>query len=173
MTKRIKTKAKPKKKSKLTKRGKPRKEPGRKLFDGKDRGKVVAKLEHAFAIGATVKEAIFYANISSDSYYRFCDKYPEFRKRFEGLKDEPILKARETVVKDLKRPEGARWYLARKRRKEFGDRLKVDDDTSRQQLRELKDLVIGRWLEKDLPNCSAVRDLKKRQAKVKEKHTDA
>jgi hypothetical protein len=44
---------------------------GRPLFNGKNERFVVTKLEWAFSIGSTVKEACNYAGISTDSLYRY------------------------------------------------------------------------------------------------------
>jgi len=83
---------------------------------------VVVKLEHAFAIDATVTEACSYADISCDAFYAWLKKNPEFRDRMEQLRDRPILAARQTIVKAAgSTPQYALEYLKRKRRKEFGD----------------------------------------------------
>lgn len=71
---------------------------GRPLFDGKNEHEVVAKLQHAFSVGASVKEACILASISTDSYYRYCKKNPEFRDINEALQIMPILQAKMIVV---------------------------------------------------------------------------
>ena len=81
----------------------------------------VNKLEEVFAIGGSDEEACFYANISKQTLYNYQDKYPEFIDRKEALKEKPILKARQTVVKALDNPMDAKWYLEKKRKKEFGN----------------------------------------------------
>ena len=83
---------------------------------------VIAKLEQAFAIDATVEEACSYAEISRDAFYDYLKKEPTFSDRIEDLRNRPILKARQTIVKNLERPEGAKWYLERKRKNEFAQR---------------------------------------------------
>lgn len=80
----------------------------------------IQKLEEVFAIDGTVEEACFYAGISKSSYYNLIEKKPEYLERFEALRQRPVLKARETIVKDLANPEGARWYISKKKRAEFG-----------------------------------------------------
>lgn len=83
---------------------------------------VLNKLEEIFAIGGTDQEACFFANISHQTLYDYQKKYPEFVERKEALKEKPILKARRTVVKALDNPEDAKWYLERKKKKEFAQR---------------------------------------------------
>jgi len=83
----------------------------------------VRKLEEAFAIDATVGEACFYAEISRDTYYRWIKENPDLSDKFERLREKPILKARQTVVNALDSPKDAQWYLERKRKREFAQRV--------------------------------------------------
>jgi hypothetical protein len=83
---------------------------------------VISKLEEVFALGGTDKEACFYANICHQTLYDYQKLHPEFVERKEALKEKPILKARQTVVKALDDPVSAQWYLERKRKSEFGKR---------------------------------------------------
>lgn len=118
---------------------------GRKLFDGKDEKVVVKKLEEAFAIGTSDKEACFYAGISTGALYDYQKKNPDFLKRKKELKQKPVLKARRTLFNDLDKPETAKWFLERKRRKEFGPKTTIDMnvkekeklDEHRDELKEL------------------------------------
>ena len=98
-------------------------EVGRKLFDGKDETMVLQKLEEVFAIGGTDTEACFYAGIGTSTLYEYQKDNPEFVERKEALKEKPILKARQTVVKSLDNPDMALKYLERKRKAEFSLRV--------------------------------------------------
>lgn len=89
----------------------------------------VRKLEEVFAIDGTVEEACFYAEISRDTYYRWIKENPALSDRFEALRQKPVLKARETIIKDLKNPAGAQWYLSRKRKSEFGGGIEEGQKT--------------------------------------------
>jgi len=82
----------------------------------------VNKLEEVFAIGGTDEEACFYADISKQTLYNYQEKHPEFVDRKEALKERPILKARQTIVKALDQPQQAQWFLERKRKNEFAQR---------------------------------------------------
>lgn len=81
---------------------------------------VFNKLEQVFAMDGTVEEAIFYSGISRQTYYNYLKENPEYLDRVNDLRQKPVLKARETVIKDLVTPSGAQWYLSRKRKAEFG-----------------------------------------------------
>ena len=83
-------------------------------------GDVLNKLEEVFAIGGSDKEACFYADISHQTLYDYQHTHPEFVERKEALKNKPILKARQEVVKGLKDdPEFSLKYLERKLKDEF------------------------------------------------------
>ncbi len=80
------------------------------------------KLEQAFSIGTSDKEACIFAGISEEALYYHQRKYPEYVKRKELLKEKPLLKARITVVNSLHDPDHAEWYLERKSKDEFSTR---------------------------------------------------
>lgn len=84
---------------------------------------ILLQLKQAFAIGCTDEEACAYANIGTSSFYRFIEKNPEFREESNRLKEQPILKAKQTVVKALRNPRDAQWYLERKKKDEFSPRV--------------------------------------------------
>lgn len=86
---------------------------------------VIAKLEQAFAVGASDTQACFYAEVSVDALYKYIKKNPKFGERKEALKDNPVLKAKKTLVDNLDNPENARWYLERKLKKEFSIRQEI------------------------------------------------
>lgn len=84
------------------------------------------KLEQAFAIGCTDKEACVYAGITPDQLYYYTSTVnPQFQVIKEELKEKPILKARQTIVKGLEEADNAKWFLERKMKKEFASRSEV------------------------------------------------
>jgi hypothetical protein len=87
---------------------------------------VITKLEQAFAIDATVLEACSYAEISSNTFYEYLKRNPEFQDRIDELRQRPILKARQTIVTALTQPEYAMKYLERKAKREFSTRIEQD-----------------------------------------------
>lgn len=86
---------------------------------------VLDKLRQAFLIGATNDEACGYADISVKTLYNYIEKQPEFLQQIEQWKNEPILKAKTTVVKNLDDTKNAQWYLERKKKDEFAVRQEV------------------------------------------------
>jgi len=76
----------------------------------------LAKLEEAFSVGATDKEACFLANVSETSLYRYQEENPEFRERKEALKNMPNYKAKKLIVKKIEEGDEkqANWWLERK-----------------------------------------------------------
>jgi predicted DNA-binding protein YlxM (UPF0122 family) len=89
---------------------------------------VLVKLEEAFSIGATDKEAIFLANISKDAFYDYCKLHPEFAERKEALKDMPKYQARKNIVDKIKAGDVAtsQWYAERKAKEEFSNRTDLN-----------------------------------------------
>lgn len=88
--------------------------------------KVLNLLETAFAVGATDREACFFAGISHQTLYNYQEAHPEYVDRKEDLKERPILTARMTLVAAVKTdPEMALKYLERKNKKEFSSRSEL------------------------------------------------
>ncbi len=86
----------------------------------------IQKIESAFIIDATVEEACFYANISTSTYYNWIERHPDLLDRFTALRTQPVLKARQTIVRSLDDPDHAFNYLKSKRPEEFGNRSKIE-----------------------------------------------
>lgn len=87
----------------------------------------VNKLEQAFALGCSDKEACLYADISKQTLYSYQKKNPEFVDRKEILKESLVLKARTVIADSLnnKNEDTARWYLERKKKAEFSTRQEI------------------------------------------------
>lgn len=119
---------------------------GRPVFDGKDENMVVAKLQFAFSVDATVKEACYYADISTDSYYRYCNKYPEFRNKIELIKTKTNLLARVVIHNALASGDvrTAKWYLERRSPEEYSPNVSAMFQIREKQKRieYLQDLLI-------------------------------
>ena len=86
------------------------------------------KLEEAFSNGATDKEAIFIANISSATFYAYCKDNPEFSERKEALKDMPKYRAKKNIVGKITDGDvpTSQWYVERKVKEEFSTRNDVN-----------------------------------------------
>jgi len=86
------------------------------------------KLIAAFSIGCPDEEACIWANIDKKTLYNYCKKNPDFSTEKEELKQNPVIVSRNTVYKALKtNPDDAKWYLTRKRKKEFAE-MKINAD---------------------------------------------
>lgn len=86
----------------------------------------LGKLEQAFKMGATDREACFYANINPDTLYEYQKKNPAFTEQKEAWKQNPVLKAKHTIYKSLDDPRTAQWYLERKCKDEFSTQSKLE-----------------------------------------------
>lgn len=86
---------------------------------------VLQKLEQAFAMDCTDEEASLYANISPSSLYNYQKVNAEFLERKRLLRQTPVLRARQTIIKALDNPKYALLYLEKKRRQEFGNQINI------------------------------------------------
>lgn len=82
----------------------------------------VKKLEDAASLDCSVTESCLYANISRQTYYSWMESFPDLKERLDKLREKPFLKARQTIVKNLDNPDMAKWYMERKKKKEFAQR---------------------------------------------------
>jgi hypothetical protein len=86
---------------------------------------VLGKLKEAFMIGCTDTEACLYADINPDTLYDYQKKNEWFSELKKQWKENPVLKARTTVYKNLDDKETAMKYLERKKKDEFSLRSEV------------------------------------------------
>ena len=91
---------------------------------------VLAKLEYAFSIGCTDKEAYSHAKVSKEAFYGYQNNNPKFKEYKEQLKQKPFLKARDSINKGLKDPKIALKYMKYKRSKEFNTKQVIDNNHS-------------------------------------------
>ena len=153
---------------------------GRPLFDGKDEDTVIAKLESAFSIGCTDKEACMQADISPSALYNYQKNNPDFQERKDMLKEKLVLAARNTVSNVIQEKEiiklqdkgvvkssnvpteralkTSQWYLERKKKSEFAPQVNgiVDDGKGEGILTKEREAEIagalGNWTEDDDDN---------------------
>jgi len=91
------------------------------------------KLEEAFLLGCSDKEACFIAGISHQTLYDYQKKSKHFVERKELLKQSPTYIARKRVVESLsEEPELALKYLKCKARDEFAEKV-VNEDTGNKE----------------------------------------
>jgi hypothetical protein len=88
------------------------------------------KLEYAFSIGCSDREACFYADIAESTLYNYQNNNPQFVERKHSLKNNPLFKARKTVYDNLQEKETAKWYLERKVKDEFSTRIENKNDNT-------------------------------------------
>lgn len=87
---------------------------------------VITALRQAYLVGATNEEAAHYAGISPSTIYNHIEKNPEFLEQIAAWKSEPILKAKQTVVKALANDtKNAQWYLEKKA-KDFKTKIEME-----------------------------------------------
>lgn len=87
---------------------------------------VIRKIEEVAALDGSVAEMAYYAGIHVDTLYAHLKENQKFSDRINALRERPILKARQTIVKSLDDPQNAHWYIERKRKKEFSTKQEVE-----------------------------------------------
>jgi len=91
---------------------------------------VLRKLEEGFCAGLTDLQCCLYADIPASTFYDYCRNNPEFSNRKEILKDQPLIRAKLNVTKNINMGDltDSKWYLERKGKKEFS--LRTENDTT-------------------------------------------
>lgn len=89
---------------------------------------VIAALRQAYLVGATNEEAAHYAGISPNTIYNYIESHPEFLVQIDAWKSEPILKAKQTIIKNMHDTKVSQWYLERKAKREYGNNVDVTSD---------------------------------------------
>lgn len=91
---------------------------------------VLGKLMAGAAYDMTIEEMSLYAGINPDTYYEYAKKNKKFSEKIQALRETPVMKAREKIVKAIESDTNtAKWYLQRKKKKEFSTRLEIEDMT--------------------------------------------
>lgn len=92
---------------------------------------VVKKLEEAFAIGANVKQACFYANISRETYYTWMEKNPLLSDRLEEVREKLPLHALKNIAESIQGFEvkgniSLSQWLLEKRQQGYENKIAVE-----------------------------------------------
>ena len=102
----------------------------------------VKKLEEAFSLGCSDVEACLFADITKQTLYNYQDKNPEFVDRKAMLKENPVLLARTTVVRDLKNDSDlALKFLERKCKNEFSTKTVQDQNHGIQEGNPIEEVL--------------------------------
>jgi hypothetical protein len=94
---------------------------GRPLFNGKPEEAVLLLLRQAWSLDCPDSEAAALAGISPSALSEYLSRNPKIAEEKEALKLKPFLSARNTIIKGIVEgdKDTARWYLERKRKREF------------------------------------------------------
>lgn len=86
----------------------------------------VKKLEEAFLMGCSDLEACLFADISKQTLYTYQDKNPEFIDRKRMLKENPVMKARQTVLEGVQKDATLAFnYLKAKKSEEYAEKKNI------------------------------------------------
>ena len=89
---------------------------------------IVAKLRQAFAVGCTIDEACYYAEIDRATYYRWMNKYPQIKRYLDEMRHRLGLKSKENIAKIIESGDVSNsWrYLERTQPKDYAETQKVE-----------------------------------------------
>ena len=88
---------------------------------------VIAKLEAAYAFDCNTTEACAYAGISEAAYYRWVKQNPDFREKKKRLRENPILIAKQSVIKNMSKDGRlALQFLKARRPKQYSEKVQLD-----------------------------------------------
>jgi len=92
----------------------PRKKEAIKLSAKTLRQATLQKLEKAFSAGMSDLEACYFADVSQNDFREYLKMNPEFAEKREALKQVPVMIARQTVLRAIKKdPKIALEFLDR------------------------------------------------------------
>lgn len=101
---------------------------------------VIQKIEEVAALDGSIEEMAYYAGIHRETLYAWMRDDKDLSDRITELRERPVLKARQSVVKNLDDPDRAFRYLQHKRRAEFSTRVEQDITTGGDKLESSTDL---------------------------------
>lgn len=87
----------------------------------------IRKIKEGFAQGFSVRNACIWADISADTYFEYCKKYPNFSEQCKTLQQKPLIKSILVINKALNEGDvsTAKWYAERKAKDEFSLRNEI------------------------------------------------
>jgi len=102
----------------------------------------VEALIQVFKFDGTQEEACSYAGITQRQYDYFIEQHPQFCEIIGACREIPNLKARKTAVSKIEESyQNAMDYLKRKKKKEFGDRMEVDNPAQVEAIKSLENII--------------------------------
>lgn len=87
----------------------------------------ISKLKEGFSQGFSVENTCVWADISRQSYFDYCKKFPEFGDQCKSLQKKPLIKSILVINKALNEGDvsTAKWYAERKCKEEFSLRNEI------------------------------------------------
>ena len=89
---------------------------------------VIRQLKEAFAIGATVQQACYYAEISESTYYKWTSENPKLSEEFSTMRQKLPLAAKANLanaIQTLKDIGLSKWLVERTEPEAYGETLNL------------------------------------------------
>lgn len=98
----------------------------------------IRKLEEVFSLDASTNEIAFYLDVSVQTLYNWRKREPKLFERLDRLKEKPVLKARNTILRNLDDPQHAKWYMEKKA-KGFTQKQEIEHSGQVTQMHDASD----------------------------------
>lgn len=89
----------------------------------------IQKLKDAFAIGATIEQACYYAEIATTTYHNWCKKYPVLLHEFDRMRQKLPLAAKTNIahaIQAMKDLSMSKWLIEKTESETYGDKIKME-----------------------------------------------
>lgn len=91
---------------------------------------IIGKLKEAFAIGANIKQACYYAEIHVSTYHDWVNKNPALLKEFERMRQRLPLAAKTNIASAIQNAKDiglSKWLVERQEPEDYAETLKIAD----------------------------------------------
>lgn len=88
---------------------------------------ILRKLEEAFLLGLSDREACLYADLATSTFYDYCKEHKGFSERKELLKDNMKMQSKINIANKINKGDIdlSLWYLERKCKDEFSSKQEI------------------------------------------------
>ena len=102
---------------------------------------IINKFKDAFAIGANIKQACFYAEISEATYYDWVNKYPILSEEFAKMRQRTPLQAKRNIAEAIQNKNLglSQWIVERQEPDEYCETLKIKDEGNEEDKKAIKE----------------------------------
>ena len=131
---------------------------------------VIAKLEQAFAIGATRAQACDYADVDPSTLWRWEQKNPELSNRFQRMREKLPLKAKMNIAQSVHQGTitDSKYVLEKMEPETYAEKLKIEHTDTATDGVHAEDEQVRQELKKKL-----IENIRRRSKDIKDKKNES